>query len=392
MAERVRKQSKKTSQSKPKQQSTHKQTENHQTQHILQQIKTGNQSLSSSDVLHLQRTLGNQQTQELLQRDSDQDGTVVDPTKKKYEDFDGKQYRVSGVDPNRKVEEVKRMTMVDGTVYYVSMGEVTGFTGKKPIVNYYKEPKDLGEWYPRVTHVNGMNVKPESGINDAMSLQANLNQELNKHDGDFAMSEDAIDVLYTYSTTFSFIPDVYDCIKGKLGFSDDVIQIQKQTMLDAVNNKHRVSISAHSRGTIKTDNAVRLTHAELTEKMIPIIMEEVGGSLDLQGGDRAKIERAIHDIAQVRAKEEMDQYINLTYAGNAVEFPSSVLPVDFIVGSYDAISMLVGTYTKWGSKYWGIANQGHDDSTMTKVWQGHSYNDYAPTVAQLIGQDIIKEQ
>lgn len=364
----------------------------------IQLLRTHPQQMNPRQILQLQRTIGNKQVASLLkksiQRDEvdEADGTVDDPSSKKYRDFDGKQYRVTGKDPNRKIQEVKRMDMIDGTVYYVALGEVINFEGSKPVVKYYNKPQDLGDWYPSVTHVNGMNVKPEGGIKDALLLQQTLNEEIDNGGDDVAIGQDAIDVLYTYSSTFNFAVDVYDCVKGKLGFNDTVILMQKQIILDAVHNKQKTHISAHSRGTIKTDNAVREAYAQLSEEFIPIVMEEIGGSVDLTPENQRKVQQAIKEIAQARASEEMNEYINLVYAGNAVEFPSSVLPVDFVVGSYDAISLLVGTYTEWGIGNWGLFNQGNDKSTMTDISHGHGYEGYIPTVAELIGKEILKEK
>lgn len=358
-----------------------------------QQVHTA----SKPDVLQLQRLIGNQAVGKMLQRNDlpepAEGSTRVNPRRMSYKDFDGKQYRVSGREPDRKIEEVQRTETPEGDVVYMAMGLVVGFQGNKPVVDYYETPVDLGDWYPRVTHVNGMNVKPQSGIQDALSLQAGINEQLAKGGDDVALGQDAVDVLYTYSTTLSFIPDVFDCLVGKMGFDDTVVDMQKQVMLDAVHNKQRVSVSAHSRGTIKTDNAVRESFATLTEEMIPVIEQELSGTITMTERNRSRLQSAIRDIAKARAKEEMDNYIHLIYAGNAVEFPSSVLPIDFIVGSRDAISILFGTYTETGTQDHALVPGGHDDSTMTKLpGHGHGYQGYAPTAAEIIGQDIIRER
>jgi hypothetical protein len=356
-------------------------------------------TFTTASIIQLQRTVGNRATgqvlQQRVQRQNDlppvaEGNTRNDGSGKQYTDFDGKQYRVSGREPNRKIEEVKRTETPQGDVQYVAMGVVVGFNANKPVVDYYPEPINLGDWYPQVTHVNGMNVKPESGIRDAVSLQNSVNETLDS-DEEVALGQDAVDVLYTYSTTLGFGSDVWDCIKGKLSFSDDVTASQRQIMLDAVHNQQRTTVSAHSRGTIKTDNAVRQTHAALTQEYLPQVWEEAEQVLTLNRFQRFLVSSVIKDIAETRAKEEMDKYINLVYAGNAVEFPSTVLPVDYIVGSYDAISMLVGTYSEWGTKDWWVS--GHDESTMTKVSGGHGYRDnYAATAGELIGQDILRHQ
>lgn len=368
---------------------------------------------NQQNILQLQRTIGNTAVQNLLGTQSVQreetdevksktdtkdddtkstksDGTVVSPKGKDFEDFDGKQYRVTGKEPDRKVEEVKRMTTVDGEVYYVALGEVISFEGKMPVVSYYKTPKDLGDWYPQVTHLNGMNVKTQGGIEDAMLLQQTLNEEIGKAGDDVALGQDAIDVLYTYSATQGFGWDLVNCVKGKLGYDDKVIMMQTQMIMDAVLQGNLTYISAHSRGTIKTDNAVRNAFKKLTKHFFQQVVDEVAGSLDITTDNAVQLYDAINALAKIKASEEMNKFIRLVYAGNAVEFPSSVLPVDFIVGYYDGISITVGSMTKWGvSKSW--FGYGNDDSSVTHQWSGHGYQGYIPNVAKKITAKLIKD-
>jgi|GEM_PF-3215430 len=370
---------------------------------------------SQSNILHLQRTIGNQAVQSLLgqqtiQREDEEvkstdkddekkddntslkppEDTISTPDGKKFEDFDGKQYRVTGTEPDRKVEEVKRMTTVDGDVYYVALGEVISFMDSKPVVRYYKTPKDLGDWYPTVTHVNGMNVKTQGGISDAMLLQQTLNEEIGKSGDDVALGQDAIDVLYTYSATQGFGWDLINCVKGKLGYSDQVIKMQTQMMMDAVLQGNLTYISAHSRGTIKTDNAVRNAFKKLKKHYFQSVVEEVGGSLDISEENVMQLWSAIDALAKIKAGEEMNKFIRLVYAGNAVEYPSSVLPIDFVVGYYDGVSITVGSITKWGVSK-SMFGYGNDKSTMTKQWSGHGYKGYIPNVAKLITKKLIKD-
>lgn len=356
-------------------------------------------SQNQKNIMQLQRTLGNKKVMSLLKEnslqreDQDDQSKNSDPSKQDFEDFDGKQYRVTGKAPDRKVQEVKRMTTVKGEVYYVALGEVVEFSGQKPVIKYYNTPIDLGDWYPKVTHVNGMNVKTQEGIEDAMLLQQNLNEEIEKAgDDDVALGQDAVDVLYTYSATSGMFFDVINCIKGKFGFNDKVIRMQTQMMIDAVMNKQKVHVSAHSRGTIKTDNAVRNAYAYLSKHYIPEIWEQVLSVLEIPEEHKGMFAAVIADIAKSRAGEEMDKYIHLIYAGNAVEFPSTALPVDFVVGSYDAVSLMFGTVSQWGVEKWSFPSQGHDKSKMHGVSGGHSFAGYIPTVAEIIGQEIVKEQ
>ncbi len=360
-------------------------------------------------IMHLQRTIGNHAVQNLLQRnetdevktnsnEKDDSSTELKPPEdtmsvpddKNFEDFDGKQYRVTGKAPNRKIEEVKRMTTVDGEVYYVALGEVINFMEKMPIVRYYKNPVDLGDWYPSVTHLNGMNVKTQDGITDAVLLQQNLNEQMDQAGDDVALGQDAIDVLYTYSSTEGFGWDLVDCVKGKLGFDDKVIHMQTQMILDAVLQGNLTYISAHSRGTIKTDNAVRNAFRKLQEHFRQEVIKDVAGSLDLEQGNVLKMWSVIKALAKTKAKEEMNKYVRLVYAGNAVVFPSSVLPIEFIVGYYDGVSMTVGSMTQAGVEK-SIFGHGNDDSKMTHQWSGHGFRGYIKNVVKKIKGKIIKD-
>jgi len=393
----------------------HKQTQQTQTddtpdvQRIVSMYNANPQSKQNqSNIMHLQRTIGNQAVQNLIgpsvQREETEDtsnsglstgddfeGTTESPDNKKYEDFDGKQYRVTGKAPDRKVQEVKRMTTVDGDVYYVALGEVISFQEKMPVVKYYKTPIDLGDWYPSVTHLNGMNVKTQGGIEDAMLLQQTLNEDIEKSGDDVAVGQDAIDVLYTYSATQGFGWDLVNCVKGKLGYDDKVIQMQTQMIMDAVLQGNLTYISAHSRGTIKTDNAVRNAFKKLQKHYFKQVVADVGGSLDLEEGDILKMHSAVTALAKLKAGEEMNKYVRLVYAGNAVVFPSSVLPVDFVVGYYDGVSITVGSITKWGvDKSW--FGYGNDKSSMTHQWSGHGYQGYIGNVSKIISQKLISDQ
>jgi hypothetical protein len=307
--------------------------------------------------------------------------------KSDFSDFDTKQFRVSGRAPNRTIEEVKRVVMEDGRVVYYAMGLVTGFNGKVPMIAPYPEPISLGDWYPSVTHINGMAVAPKSGILSAEALQESVNSALGT-DGDVALGQEAVDVLYTYSAQRGgVVSDVWDCIKGKVGVEDPATEKQMEIMLDAVHNKHRVTVSAHSRGTIKTDNAVMSVHDMLSQEILPEARAEVfdeavaywtnnDPGLGIPPESLALI--TVQRTAGDRAKALMNQYIQLVYAGNAVSYPSSILKPTLYVGGLDPVSMFVGSYTK---TFMGAKSVGKT--------AGHGFvENYVPSVGKEIAKDI----
>ncbi|MGK7910510.1 MAG: hypothetical protein AB4050_03360 [Synechococcus sp.] len=320
-----------------------------------------------------------------------------------FSDFDSKQFRVSGQAPNRHIEEVKRREMEDGSVMYYATGLVTNFKGSAPMVAPYPEPIPLGNWYPKVTHINGMAVAPKSGILSAAALQESVNSALGGKD-DVAFGQDAVDLLYTYSAQRgNVVFDLVDCIKGKLEIEDEATGKQEEIMLDAVHRKQRVSVSAHSRGTIKTDNAVRNVHDELTKELMPEIrslrLEESIAYWEINdpglGLDPETLaELSISGFAAQEAKRQMNEFIQLIYAGNAVQHPSAFVDIQMYVGGLDLVSMFVGTYSDLGRKIdAAIGTGGSKNSKLDSVGstKGHGFvGNYVPSVGKEIADDLQK--
>jgi hypothetical protein len=308
----------------------------------------------------------------------------------RFDDLDASMFRVTMAGGEQVVESIVRLTDQDGSVFYAATGRVTGFEGERPIVDAYDPPVDLGDWAPRVTHVNGMMVSPEGGIDSAKSLHSSIAANLQ----DAAMTPD---VLYTYSAKGGFFPDLIDSVKGKLGIEDAVTESQEQLILDAVRSGQRISVSAHSRGTIKTDLAVRNAHAVLRAEMAA---ELTGGAEADQAAEEAadmasqlaadghptiapdlaaEIARqgAAEQLAGKRAWERIEAHVQLIYAGNAVKFPAP--PAELVVGRSDFVSITVGTYFRLG----------RDIKRFEKISGGHGFDEnYAATVGAWIAADM----
>lgn len=228
----------------------------------------------SGGLTSLQRSAGNRavvstllsaSTGGRLQRE------VVEPAKNAaMTDFDNTRYRVSGPTDNRLIEVVERGERDNGAPHYLATGKVIGFTKKMPRVDRYDEPHDLDDWAPRVTHVNGMQVALESGMKSAEALLESVRATVADAGGEAAIDPSTLDVLFTYSAKRSNIgADIWNCLKGKVQVEDAVTESQETTMLDAVTARRRIHVSAHSRGTIKTDNAVRTVFKTLVTTYKP---------------------------------------------------------------------------------------------------------------------------
>lgn len=325
--------------------------------------------------------------------------TIVNTSK--FDDLDATMYRVTKQGEDYLVEAVVRGTTQDGTVFYMATGRVTDYKEERPIIQPYPEPINLGDWAPRVTHVNGIMATPQSGITSAQALAKAIHDNMTK-DG-VAVEKDVPSVLYTYSKTEGFVTDLIDCVSGKLNMRDDVIRSQEMTMLDAIKAKKPLSVSAHSRGSIKTDVAVQNVHKQLMEpyiepayddpRAIQIEQEvieyyttfpddEVMVSPEMMG-DIARRDVA-RRIASQQAWQEFQQYIQVVYAGNAVWFPEPV--TELVVTKRDYVSHSVGRS--------GILKE-PDVKKFKKIessdgMEGHGFDvNYADTVGKWIAEHVI---
>jgi hypothetical protein len=239
--------------------------------------------------------------------------------------------------------------------------------------------------------------RQDEGLGSALRLQ----QELENAGGEAILSPDVPSVLYTYSAHRGFVTDLAECVRGKLYQDDDATDRQTQIMLDAVGNQHRTTVSAHSRGTIKTDNAVRTAHAEISGEYLQVALadpavhqlavdaakvEAAGSGMGLSPGMLVPVYKKLfaRQKADQMATADMDQYVQLIYAGNAVQFPSGSVNLQLVVAGFDPVGFGVGKYYKFaiGSK-----------TEMTEVDGEHGFDDnYAATVAGMIMADLEAQQ
>ncbi|PSB59540.1 hypothetical protein DSM107010_35140 [Chroococcidiopsis cubana SAG 39.79] len=293
------------------------------------------------------------------------------------QDLDATQYRVT----KDKIQLVKIKEYRDGKPHYVATHKVNI---KNDIPELESEFEDLEGWYPRVTHINGMNVQPAEAVKSGRNLHKEIAKELGNH----------LDILYTYSSTKGFIGDVQECTEGKFGISDLATERQVQIMLDAVHNCRRVTVSAHSRGTIKTDNAVREVHSQLSNEYLESL-KKIENTSEKQNIDTNELNAEHKKLSDKKASEDMNKYIQLIYAGNAVLFPSEVLKGDSYVVSTDnslniANADLVSYLT--GKHYLSTSSMNLHKLEPNSKGNNHTFDQYyAEVVAKEIARDMQRK-
>ena len=219
-----------------------------------------------------------------------------------------------------------------------------------------------------------------------------------------SVAQNVVDLLYTYSALRGGTAgDLWDCIKGKVQVEDDATVKQEEIMLDAVRRQKRVTVSAHSRGTIKTDNAVREVHKILAQEFIPFVKQSADNKRRVKAYCQYAYEEAgiLPDamaaqcykvLAAEKAKEDMNKFVQLIYAGNAVQHPSTFIDISIYVGGMDPVSMFVGTYSETGRKVDAfIGSGGSKKSKLHSVGKGKGHGfvgNYMPAVSQAIANDI----
>ncbi len=245
-----------------------------------------------------------------------------------YKDLDGRQFRISGLASAPVVQEVR--LLADGS--YEALADVVDPASKgvaggitlRPL----SPPVKLGDWRPRVVHINGMGVKPSAAVRGGLALQAAV----------------GCDVLLVYSYTREN-GDLASCVRAKGQFSNCAAQqAMAAVMRRAIAENRRLVVSAHSRGTIKTDNAIL-------------------------------------EVVAACGREAFEQAILPIFAGNAVFRPAHVTMHSF-VGNADGVCISCGHY----------AAAPHARVTLHRVPGGHNYGKfYAAEVGRIAALDILND-
>ncbi|MEM9340203.1 MAG: DUF4157 domain-containing protein [Bacteroidota bacterium] len=319
-----------------------------------------------------------------------------------FDDLKNYQFRISGTSPV-KVEQVERRVSDSGEVTYFAVGELINFNGKtyRPQIVRYNEARALPGWYPKVTQMNGMNIKPTTGLRDATLLQQAINAEVG---GDQPM-----DVLYTYSPKRSkdnlSTLGMWRSDNQNRAIQNPETAIQTDLMLDAIKRKDRIIMGAHSRGTIITNNAVkivfdRLMREKRAKSKKEYVMEEQVKEIGPFGEpDDSEYQRFVNRAEARMSKEvtdQMKQYLSLEYAGNAISRLAPYVPVRLYVGDEDQVTRTREEFDNAQRGTSGISNSElaksvNPDNEVINIQGKHSYTYYAGRMAFGVKTDLRDE-
>lgn len=89
-------------------------------------------------------------------------------------------------------------------------------------------------------------------------------------------------------------------------------------------------------------------------------------------------------LANSEATRQLDAFVQLIFAGNAVQFPSSLMAGHIVVAGGDPVTIAVG-------KYFRKATPGNYE--MHDVGGGHGFNEnYVETVGKLAAADLLARE
>jgi hypothetical protein len=254
-----------------------------------------------------------------------------------YAEFQDRQVRVcTDSSGNQTFEEVARIDSGPDEGKYAVLGTVT-----PPVTNKESVPATTTwetKWAtpeyavvpaPNVSHVNGINNTPAEGLVGAAALQRQLQTRCKDRSPAGGGCSGCNCVLFTYSEKLTATSDILQCIAAKAGWDGKVTKTEEQMMRDAIAQHRHLTMSAHSRGSILTENAWRRVRDEQIAKHLadPAVQAAgraayddalASGSDDM--GARASADETMHGLARQRAAADMNDNVTVVSAGNAVAF------------------------------------------------------------------------
>lgn len=263
-----------------------------------------------------------------------------------YNKYDGQRYRVCTCHGTTKVETL-RFDKPSGKYYATGLlpdpPYRKGDHEPEPMVPHH--PEILVDPLPELTHLNGMLVDPAQGIEAARVLSRDVSDFPGCGDGHGCGC-----VLFTYSETLGWAGDLAESVAAKAGRRDTVTAIQEADMRRAIeepdSSPHPLIISAHSRGSIHTDNAWKNVRDEVAQKYYSDdpakydddpeavraqkdavaerqLLNEIDPKSALspeRAGTIAREQKA-RELAKNDANKTMNENTHVITSGNAVYFP-----------------------------------------------------------------------
>ena len=311
--------------------------------------------------------------------------------KRTFEDYQARQLRVcTDEDGKQTVEEVQRNP--DGT--YTVIGEIkgnpptTGDVWNTPTpVTPYTVPA------PSVSHVNGIDNTPSEGLSGAMALQQEIHKQCpGKASGDACDECDC--VLYTYSEELGFVSDLAQCVAGKFGWEGKVGEKQAQMMRDAIANGDHITMSAHSRGSILTEDSWNQVFSEQRSEFMnsPEAVAAGQEAYDMTLAETMDPISALmvsriaqQQVAGEQAAEVVNKHVTVVSSGNAVSFYNPHEEGIRVVSTWHGVSVdKINVFT--GSTHFGqmktVRKEIPRGSWLAPLGMNHNFNEYyAATVA-----------
>jgi len=323
---------------------------------------------------------------------------------RQFRQYDGKRYLVCTCNGKTSAEELR---FDEAAGEYYAIGRLPdppfgrGDEVPAPIKPYHQEK--IRKPLPGLTHLNGIDVTPAQGIQSARVLSGAVRDGCPQEDGCGC-------VLYTYSETQGSAKDFSDCLGAKMGLDDRVTKIQERDMRQAIESsdptRRPLVISAHSRGSIHTDNAWKNVRDDLADKYYKqnpdkydnspeAIQAEKDAIAAQQAANATNPDAAVSpamagrvarrqkakDMAERDANKTMNENVHVVTSGNAIRFPdpgqdvTNIYVADDKGKAKDSVTSLTGNTTHGQPVYVDDGTKSQAEKVAREDPIGDKYDD-----------------
>lgn len=265
--------------------------------------------------------------------------SIAPPRRIAPSELDGRQFKVcrtrDPADASRTVESIEEVERRnDGT--YVAVGSVDPSVGlaSPADVRRYAAPRPVPPSFPAISHLNGIDNSPDEALAESSWIADHLVADCPAYPRQAC-------VLATYSADRGTIGDVAEAALAKVNVRWwKVQQQQERQMQDAIGSGRRITISAHSRGSIHTENAWREVRAAETSRLLkeqgatyaqdPSVKRAVDAAsktnrhtdIGTRRFEEARARRrAMRRLAETDAADLLNRHVTVVTSGNAVWMP-----------------------------------------------------------------------